>query len=174
MNIWRQPNLSAQRDASAGNAFVVGLPKVYLKVRRFDRVCDIRNQFRKEFGHDAMPGLPSTVFRLEKLLPNSSRGIKEKITRPGHAFEESRSFGIEEAVFPDDRGIGIGKQWEADQVPVSEIFQDGFTVVADGGQLNSMLFKLRQSAMQLDQLPFAVGSPVGRTKKQKYRAIWPF
>jgi hypothetical protein len=59
-------------------------------------------------------------------------------------------------------------------VPVSKIFQDFFRVIADGGQLDALLFESRDGALQLDQLPFAEGSPIGRTKKEKNGAVRSF
>ena len=78
MNIRRQPNRGSQGDASAGNARVIGLPNVYLEVRRFDSLCDLRTQFREELGDHAIPGMPSTILRFEKLLLDSPCGINEK------------------------------------------------------------------------------------------------
>src|SRR5260370_10138681 len=68
MNIRRQPNRGSQGDASAGNARAIGLPNVYFEVRRFDSLCDLRTQFRKELGDHACPGMPSTILRFEQLL----------------------------------------------------------------------------------------------------------
>ena len=51
-------------------------------------------------------------------------------------------------------------------MPVSKIFQDFFRVIADGRQLDPLLFESRDCALQLDQLPFAEGSPVGRTEEE--------
>ena len=55
-----------------------------------------------------------------------------------------------------------------------EEFQDFFGVVADGGQLDSLFFESLYGALQLDQLPFAEGSPVGGTEKKKDCAVRPF
>jgi hypothetical protein len=56
-------------------------------------------------------------------------------------------------------------------VPVGEVLQDRRTVVADGRDLDSVLFESFFGILQLDQLRFAEGSPIGRTEKQKYRAV---
>ena len=59
-------------------------------------------------------------------------------------------------------------------MPVSKIFQDFFRVIADGCQLDALLFESRDCALQLDQLPFAVRSPVGGTEKEKNGAVRSF
>lgn len=59
-------------------------------------------------------------------------------------------------------------------MPVGEKFQDFFRVVADGRQLEALFFKSRDSALQLDQLPFAEGSPVGGTEEEENGAVRSF
>jgi len=56
-------------------------------------------------------------------------------------------------------------------VPVGKKFQDFLRVVADDRELDALLFESRNGALQLDQLPFAEGSPVGGTEKQKDRPV---
>jgi len=56
-------------------------------------------------------------------------------------------------------------------VPVGKIFQDFFRVIADGRQLDPLLFESRDGALQLDQLPFAERSPVRGTEKEKNGAV---
>jgi hypothetical protein len=67
---------------------------------------------------------------------------------------------IENAVRLDDLRIRIRKQWIVNLVAVGEKFQNLFGIVADGRQFDSLLFESRNRALQLDQLPFAEGSPV--------------
>ena len=69
-------------------------------------------------------------------------------------------------------GIGIGKQREVDLLPVGEILQDLRAVVTDGGEPDPLFLKFCFGGFQLNQLPFAVGSPVCRTKKQQDGAFW--
>jgi hypothetical protein len=59
-------------------------------------------------------------------------------------------------------------------VPVSKIFQDFFRVIANGRQLDPLLFESRDCALQLDQLPFAERSPVRGTEKEKNGAVRSF
>jgi hypothetical protein len=51
-------------------------------------------------------------------------------------------------------------------VPVRKKFEDFFGVIADGRQLDPLLFESRDGALQLNQLPFAEGSPIGGTEKE--------
>jgi hypothetical protein len=46
-------------------------------------------------------------------------------------------------------------------LPVCEILQDGYGVVTDCRKLDALFLESRLSTLQLDQLPFAVGSPIG-------------
>jgi len=59
-------------------------------------------------------------------------------------------------------------------VPVRKKFQDFFRVIADGRQLDPLFFKSWERALQLDQLPFAEGSPVSGTEKEKHGAVRAF
>ena len=59
-------------------------------------------------------------------------------------------------------------------VPVREVFQNGFGIVADSSQFDALIFESRLSALQLDQLPFAIRSPVRRTEEEENRAFRSF
>jgi hypothetical protein len=80
-------------------------------------------------------------------------------------------FGIQDVVGANGLRIRVGQQGEIDLPAVRKRFQDFRRVVADGGQLDSLLLELGFGALQLDQLRFAVGSPVGRTEKEQHGAI---
>ena len=49
--------------------------------------------------------------------------------------------------------------------------QDCLAVVTDGGELDALLFKSRDGALQLDQLALAKGSPIGGTEKKKNGSV---
>ena len=49
--------------------------------------------------------------------------------------------------------------------------QDLLAVVTDGGELDALLFKSRDGALQLDQLALAKRSPIGGTKKKKNGSV---
>jgi hypothetical protein len=57
---------------------------------------------------------------------------------------------------------------------VGKIFDDGFAVIAERRQLDALLFKSCDGSLQLDQLPFAVRSPVGGTEYQQNGSVRPF
>jgi hypothetical protein len=56
-------------------------------------------------------------------------------------------------------------------VLVGKIFDDCFAVIAECRQLDALLLKLRDRSLQLNQLPFAVRSPIGGTKNQQRRSF---
>ncbi len=57
---------------------------------------------------------------------------------------------------------------------IGKEFQDRLGVVADGRQLQALLFESRNGALQLDQLPLAEGSPVGGAEEKENDAAAPF
>ena len=57
---------------------------------------------------------------------------------------------------------------------VGEIFQDRDGVVADAREFDALLFEAGLSALQLNQLPLAVRSPVGGAKKEDHCALRAF
>ena len=100
--------------------------------------------------------------------------IDEEISGPGHALVLSNGFGVQNLVGANRFGIGIGKHREFDLAAVGEIFQDLFGVVADRREFDPLLLESCFGALQLDQLPFAVGSPIGGTEKEENRAVRSF
>ena len=56
-------------------------------------------------------------------------------------------------------------------VAIGKKFKDFLTVVTDGGEFDGLLFKSRDGALQLDQLAFAKGSPIGRAKEKKNSSV---
>ena len=54
---------------------------------------------------------------------------------------------------------------------VGKKFQDFFRVVADGRQLDPLLFESREGTLQLDQLPLAERSPVRGTEEYEHGAF---
>ena len=58
-------------------------------------------------------------------------------------------------------------------MPPGEVLQDGWTIVANRGQLKSLRFKSLSCVLQLHELRFAEGSPVGRAKEKEHCALRP-
>jgi hypothetical protein len=54
-------------------------------------------------------------------------------------------------------------------VPIGEILEDRLTVIADGCDLDASCFEPLFRVLQLDQLRFAEGSPIGRTEEKQDR-----
>ena len=67
---------------------------------------------------------------------------------------------------------GSASRGKLDLAPVGEVLQDFLAVIADRRHFESLLFESCFRVLQLDQLPFAVGSPVGGTKEEKNGAVW--
>lgn len=52
-------------------------------------------------------------------------------------------------------------------MPFREVFQNSLGIVADRSKFDPLFLESRFRVLQLDQLPFAVGSPIGRTEEEK-------
>jgi len=59
-------------------------------------------------------------------------------------------------------------------VPLGEVLQNTLTIVANRGQLKSLHLKSLFCVLQLHELRFAEGSPVGRTEEKEDSAVRPF
>jgi hypothetical protein len=134
-------------------------------MRRWNRFRHFLAQFREQLRNDAVSRQPFAVFRIEKLFSNDATAIDEKISRPRKASLHPGRFRIQHAVGLDDFRVRVRQHRVIDLVAAGKELQDFFRVVADGRQLDALLFKSRDGALQLDQLPFAERSPVRRTKK---------
>lgn len=54
---------------------------------------------------------------------------------------------------------------------IGEVFEYGFGVVADRREANPLLLESCLGVLQLNQLPFAVGSPIRGTEEEENRAV---
>ena len=81
---------------------------------------------------------------------------------------------VQNLIGPNRFGIRVGKQGKFNLAAVREIFQDLFAVVADRREFDPLLLESCFGALQLDQLPFAVGSPIGGTEEEENRAVRSF
>src|SRR6267143_2350539 len=143
-------------------------------MRSLGRFCYFLAQFREKFGNNAISRKPLPVFRFEELFSNDAVGINKKISRASIALLHSSGFMIEDSISPDGLRVWVREHRVVDLVAVGKIFQDFFRVIADGRQLDPLLFESRDCALQMDQLPFAKRSPVRRTEKEKNRALRSF
>ncbi len=71
----------------------------------------------------------------------------------------------------DDPRLGVGKEWEFDFVPRSKVLEDCRAVIADGCQFDSLFFKSLFRILQLHELRFAEGSPVGGPEEEQNRTV---
>src|SRR5271169_6693675 len=143
-------------------------------MRGFDGFGYFLAEFRKEFGHDAVSGKPLAVFGFEKLFADDAFRVDEEIAGARKALLHPGRLLIEDAIRLDDPGLGVPEQRVLDLVPVRKKLQDFFRVVADGRQLDLLLFESWNCTLQLDQLPFAEGSPVRGAEKEKEGAVRAF
>jgi hypothetical protein len=58
-------------------------------------------------------------------------------------------------------------------VPLGEVLEDRLTVIADGCDLDATCFEPLFRVLQLNQLRFAEGSPIGRTEEKQNRPFCP-
>ena len=70
---------------------------------------------------------------------------------------------VQNPVRLDSCGIHIGQKRKGDAPPTAEFGEDVRWVVADGRDSDALGLKFIYSILQLDQLRFAIGSPVRRT-----------
>ena len=100
--------------------------------------------------------------------------VDEEITGARKALLHPGRLLIEDAICLNDFGLWIAEQGVIDLVPVGKKLQDFFRVIADGRQLDPLLFESWNCTLQLDQLPFAERSPVGRTEEKKNGTVRAF
>ena len=89
--------------------------------------------------------------------------IQDERARVRNAEGRTRLFDrvVQDAQTANGLRIGVREQGEVDALALGEGVQDGFAIVADPGQAQAELAKLVFVLFQLDELGFAVGSPIG-------------
>jgi hypothetical protein len=143
-------------------------------MRGFDSLRDFLAEFGEEFGNDAVAGEPLAVFGFKEFFFNEAARVDEEIAGPGKSFLHAGGFGVEHAECADGIGIGVCQQRIFDLVAIAKEFQNFFIVIADGGKFDALLFEALRCVLQLDQLRFAEGSPIGGTKKKEHGAVGTF
>ena len=171
MNVGRELDFGGQGDEATGEGRGIGLLEGELQMRRFGTAGDFFAQFGEKLGDDVIAGKPFAIFGLEELLANDAFGVDEEISGARHSLELADGFGVQHLIGANGLRIGVGQQRKIDFAAVGEKFQDFGAVVADGGELDPLLLKSGFGCLQLDQLPLAVGSPVGGTEKEKNGAL---
>jgi hypothetical protein len=161
VNVGRKANFSGQGYTPTGNGRAIGLLNGKLKVGLVDDICDFLAQFREEFGNHVVTGKPLAIFGLEELLADYAVCVYEEVSGARHAVELPSGFSVQYLISPNDFGIGIREQGEIDFAAIRKVFQYGFAIVTERRQFESLLFESCFRVLQLDQLPFAIGSPIG-------------
>ena len=142
-----------------------------LEVGCFDAVRDFFAQLWKEFNNHVVSGKPLAVLRFKELFSNHAMGVDKEISRASHTLELTCSRDVQNLVGANDLGIRVGEQGEIDFAAVREVFQYGFTVIADRREFDSLLLEPCFGVLQLNQLPFTVGSPIRGTEEEENRAV---
>ena len=171
MDVRREPHLRGQRDTVPGKRDAIRLRNRELEVGCFEAVRDFFAKLRKEFNNHVVPGKPLAVLRFEELFSNHATSVDKEISRASHALELTRGLDVENLVGANDPGIGIGEQGKIDFAAIREVFQYRFVIIADPGESDSLLFKPCFGVLQLNQLSFAVRSPIRGTEEEENRAV---
>ena len=161
MHIRWKLHFGSQGNTAPRKAGSIRLFDGKVKVRGFDVIGDFVAQRREKLANHIVSGKSLPVLRFEELFPNGALGIDEEVPGPRHALELSDRLGVQDLIGPDGFRIRIGEQGKLDLAPASEVLQYFLGVIADGRQFDPLFFKSCFRVLQLDQLPFAVGSPVG-------------
>src|SRR6266478_4450514 len=96
--------------------------------------------------------------------------VGEEVSGTRHIQELASRLGIQYLIGANDLGIRIGEQRKIDFAAVGEGFQYGFRVIADRRELDPLLLEPCLGVLELNQLPFAVRSPIRRSKEKQHRA----
>lgn len=167
VHIGRETHFHDERDVGARNAAAVGLFEIELEVRSLKSLRYFLPQFREEFSEEAVSSEPVAIFWIEKFFANDAVGVYEKVSRTRKTLLHAGSFLIQHAISLDDYGVRVSEQGVGDLMPGGKKFEDFFAVIADGRQLDALLFESRDCVLQLDQLLFAKWSPIGGTEEEE-------
>lgn len=174
MDIPRKLGFDDQVNPASRKRSAVGLFDQKPQVRGLDVVRHPLGQFREKLADHVVRREAILIFCFKEFFADCAFGIDEKEAGQRHPLTDPSRFFVENLESSDDLGIGIGEQGEVDLASVGEILQDLRAVIADRRQPDPLLFKSLFRLLELDELRLAVGSPIGRTKKEKNGAVGPF
>jgi hypothetical protein len=80
---------------------------------------------------------------------------------------------VENSVSTDDLRVRIRQQRKGDARPIGETPENRRAVVTDRGETEPSLLNFAKILLQLDQLDFAVRSPVGGAKEDQHHSLGP-
>ena len=129
-------------------------------VWRLDALANLLGQFGEELRDNVVRREAVRVLRFEILLANNAAVINVEKSGMRHPFVHTLGFCIENVKAADDLGIRIGQQGKLDVVALRKVHQDSLAIVANGGELDALLFELCFGVLQLHELRFAKRSPV--------------
>src|SRR5229473_732058 len=170
VDIWRKLDFSNQANPATGDHSAIGLCKGQPKMRRFDILAHFLGQFRENPSNDIVRRESVRVLGFEILFANNAARVDIEESGVRHPFGHPFRFCVENAEAPNDLGIRICKQRKLDFVPVSEVLQDSRTIVANRSQLDSLSFKSLFGVLQLHELRFTAGSPIGGSEEEENSA----
>jgi hypothetical protein len=169
-----QLDFSGQGNAAAGDYCSIGLRQSQSKMRRLHILAHLLGKLRKKFPDDIVGGKAVGLFGLEIHLADHAAPIDIEESGVRHPLVHALGFGVEDVEAANQTGFRVGQQRKLDFVSLGKVFQDRWTVIADRGEFDSLGFKSSFGILQLHELRFAKGSPVGGTEKEKHRSIRSF
>ena len=169
--IRRKFDFSNQTDPATWYDAAIRLFKSELEMRRFDILGHLGAQLRKELCNDIIGRQAICVLWREILFANNATSVDVEESRIGHSLGHSLGLVVKHVEAANDFGVGISQQRELDFVPLGEVLQDRRTIVANSRQLQSLRLKSLFCVLQLHELRFAEGSPVGRTEEEENSAL---
>src|SRR6266853_1496971 len=155
----------------SGKGDAVGLPDRKLQVRSFHVARNFLTQFRKEFCHQTVRGNAFPVLGFKKLFTNHPLSVDEKISGTRHSLKLAGGFVIHNLVLAQDLGIRISEHGKIYLAAIGEGFQDRHAVIADRSEFDPLFLESCLGVLQLDQLPFAIGSPIRGTEEEEHRSL---
>src|SRR5262249_53905485 len=130
-------------------------------------------QLWKELCNHIVSGQSLPISSFKELFSNHAACVDEEISRARHIQKLTRALGIQDVVCTNNPGIGICEQGEIDFAAIREVLQDGFAVVANRCEFHSLLVESCFCNLQLNQLRFAVWSPIRRAEEEQNGAVRP-
>ena len=167
MDSRRKLDLSNEADPVAWRCNTVRLCEAESKMRSLDILTYFFNQFRKELCNHVVRGEALQVIHLKKLLTNYPCRIEIEETGMCHSFGHSLRFQVKNLEGSKHLRVRVAQERKVDLVPVCKALQDGRAIVTDRRQLDPLLLESWFRLLQLDELRFAEGSPVGRAEEKK-------
>ena len=140
-------------------------------MRRFDGLAHLLREFGEKPANDIVRREAVRVLSIEILLANIAVFVDIEKAGMRHPFGHTLRFYIKDIKAANDLGIWVGQQRKFDIVPLREVHEDGWAVVANCSKLDALLFESSFSVLQLHELRFAERSPVGGTEEKENRSF---